>query len=424
MPGDGFDLRRTLLTEQQQIIWESQGLARDAQIIESAALLTEMLTLPFGSYPVPLLLDPTQTAAQWLSAHLRATGRASELTSQGNERLSYQLELAVRFGKTLLVTDCEQLRPPLLEMLQGHVYVRFNKRQLAVGTKLVDLHEQFQLVLISKSHRLQQQLPTEQSGRVNLLRFTVTASGLADQLMSKAIVLKNASLEQQRIELLQREGELLKQRMALQDKLLEQLSKAEGDILRNEPLLASLNEVKQSSAQIDAALDQSGQVKETLLSQFGALRELCVKAAAFYAGLTQGYELSVLVYIELFLGALRGQEESHQLYQRLVRSVYLHLARATPRESQLSLAMWVCRQAYGERITAKEWELFISNFMASADGSAQALSGLPDCMSREAQMKLTQLLQQLPELRAQLQLDKDYVWRGFIDAQTDDVLRK
>ncbi|XP_023163173.2 cytoplasmic dynein 2 heavy chain 1 [Drosophila hydei] len=422
---EGFDLRRTLVTEQQQIIWESQGLARDAQIIESAALLREMLALPFGSCPVPLLLDPTQTAGQWLSAHLRATGRASELTSQGNERLCYQLELAVRFGKTLLVTDCEQLRPPLLELLQLHIYVRFNKRQLAVGNKLVDLHEDFQLVLISKSHRLQQ-LPPEQRGQVNLLRFTVTATGLADQLMSKAIVLKNPALEQQRIELLQREGELLKQRMALQDKLLEQLSKAEGDILRNEPLLASLNEVKRSSAEIDAALEQSGQVKQTLLSQFGALRELCEQAANFYAGLTQGYELSALVYIELFLGALRTQDaqqqQQQQLFERLVRSVYLHLARATPRESQLTLALWVCRQAFGSAIGAKEWELFVSNFMGSADGSSQLIGGLPDCMSRESQLKLAQLLQQLPELKGQLQLDRDYVWRGFIEQQTDDIL--
>ncbi|XP_064546805.1 cytoplasmic dynein 2 heavy chain 1 [Drosophila montana] len=423
LPGTGFDLRQTLVTEQQQIIWESQGLARDAQIIESAALLREMLSLPFGSCPVPLLLDPTQTAAQWLTAHLRAAGRASELTTQGNERLCYQLELAVRFGKTLLVMDCEQLRPPLLELLQGHVYVRFNKRQLAVASKLVDLHEDFQLVLISKSHRLQQQLPPEQRSLVNLLRFTVTATGLADQLMSKAIVLKNPALEQQRIELLQREGELLKQRMALQDKLLEQLSKAEGDILRNEPLLASLNEVKRSSAEIDAALEQSGQVKQTLLSQFGALRELCVQSADFYAGLTQGYELSALVYIELFLGALRAQESQQQLYERLVRSVYLHLARATPRDSQLTLALWVCRQAFGGALGIKEWELFISNFMGSADGSIQLLgNGLPDCISREAQLKLAQLLQQLPELRGQLQLDKDYVWRGFIEQQTDDVL--
>ncbi|XP_015052343.2 cytoplasmic dynein 2 heavy chain 1 [Drosophila yakuba] len=418
-----FDLQRSLLTEQQQIIWESQGLARDAQIIESAALLREMLSLPYGACPIPLLLDPTQTAGAWLMAHLKGSGKPCELTTHGNERLSYQLELAVRFGKTLLVTDCEQLRPPVLQLLQGHVYVRFNKRQLAIGSKLVDLHESFQLVLISKSHRLD--LPEEQRSQLNILRFTVTAAGLADQLMSKAIVLKNGELEQQRVELLQREGHLLKQRMEMQDNLLEQLSKSEGDILKNEQLLESLNEIKQGSARIDEALKQSGQIKATLLAHFGSLRELSTRASTFYAGLIQGYELSALVYIELFLGALsKCDRDESKVYEFLVRSVYMNLARATSRDSQLSLSLWVCHQAYPERLSPKEWELFVNNFMGSSDGSLMLsqLGKLPDCMTREAQLKLAMLIQLFPDLRIKLQLEKDYIWRGFIEAQADDVL--
>ncbi|XP_030382925.1 cytoplasmic dynein 2 heavy chain 1 [Scaptodrosophila lebanonensis] len=422
----GFDLRQALITEQEQIIWESQGLARDVQIIENAALLRQMLSLPFGSCAVPLLLDPTQTASNWLAAHLRSSGRAYELTTQNNERLSYQLELAVRFGKTLLVVDCEELRPPLLQLVQGHTYVRFNKRQLEVGTKLVDLHENFQLVLCSKAPRFQ--MGSEFRGVVNVVLFTVTAAGLSDQLLSKAIVLKNSQLEQQRVELLQKEGELLKQRMELQNQLLEELSSAQGDILRNEQLLRTLEEVKQSSGQIDDALKKSGAVRQTLLAEFGPLRAQCAKAAAFYTGLILGYELSALVYIELFLGALRTldaeKEQETRVYERLVRSVYLHLARATPRSSQLSLSLWICRQAYAESISAKEWELFVTNFMSSAADSSSILGRrtLPDCMSREAQLKLSLLLQQLPTLEDQLQLNKDYVWRGFIEQQTDDVL--
>lgn len=400
-------------------------MARDAQIIESAALLREMLSLPYGACPIPLLLDPTQTAAAWLMAHLKGSGRPCELTTHGNDRLPYQLELAVRFGKTLLVTDCEQLRPPVLQLLQGHVFVRFNKRQLAIGSKLVDLHESFQLVLISKSHRLD--LPEEQRSQLNVLKFTVTAAGLADQLMSKAIVLKNGELEQQRIELLQKEGHLLKQRMEMQDKLLEQLSKSEGDILKNEQLLESLNEIKQGSTQIDEALKQSGQIRDTLLAQFGSLRELSSRAATFYAGLIQGYELSPLVYIELFLGALsKSQRDESKVYDCLVRSVYMNLARATSRDSQLSLSLWVCHQAYPDRLNPKEWELFVNNFMGSSDGSMvlSQLGKLPDCMPKEAQLKLAMLLQLFPDLRSKLQLEKDYIWRGFIEAQADDVLRK
>jgi len=104
----------------------------------------------------------------------------------------------------------------------------------------------------------------------------------------------------------------------------------------------------------------------------------------------------------------------------------MNLARATSRDSQLSLSLWVCHQAYPDRLNPKEWELFVNNFMGSSDGSMvlSQLGKLPDCMPKEAQLKLAMLLQLFPDLRSKLQLEKDYIWRGFIEAQADDVLRK
>lgn len=52
--------------------------------------------------------------------------------------------------------------------------------------------------------------------------------------MSKSIQLKKPDLDIKRVNLLQNEGKLLKQRSELQDKLLLELSSATGDILKNE----------------------------------------------------------------------------------------------------------------------------------------------------------------------------------------------
>lgn len=52
--------------------------------------------------------------------------------------------------------------------------------------------------------------------------------------MAKTIQLKQPELETKRKKLLQDEGQLWKQQMELQDKLLEELSAAQGDILKNE----------------------------------------------------------------------------------------------------------------------------------------------------------------------------------------------
>lgn len=55
-----------------------------------------------------------------------------------------------------------------------------------------------------------------------------------DQLMTKSIQVKQPDLETKRIALLQRESELLKKRQALQEKLLQELSASQGDILKNQ----------------------------------------------------------------------------------------------------------------------------------------------------------------------------------------------
>lgn len=62
----------------------------------------------------------------------------------------------------------------------------------------------------------------------------VVPSFHTDQLMAKSIQLKQPELEEKRLHLLQNEGQLGKQKLELQDKLLVELSSATGDILKNE----------------------------------------------------------------------------------------------------------------------------------------------------------------------------------------------
>ncbi|KAI8114967.1 Cytoplasmic dynein 2 heavy chain 1, partial [Lucilia cuprina] len=431
---ESFDLHKNLLTEQEQIIWESMGLARDAQIIENAAVLRQMLNLPFGSYPIPLLLDPTETAINWLKEYLHSKERPFEVLSQNNQKLAYALELAVRFGKIFIVEDCQELRPPLMQLITNKVYMKFNKKQIEVGSKMVDLHDNFQLVLVTKTPKLS--IESEIFAYISCIPFTVTAVGLSDQLMSKAIIMKNPVLEQKRVNLLKNEGVLLKQRLELEDKLLEELSLAQGDILKNEKLLKTLNEVKESSSFIDKSLKESSEIKDTLLADFTALRELCSKASWFYVNLTSCYELSSMVFIKLFLNALElhdigGANSSTQIelkfYGQLVRETFQYLARSIPKDRHLSLALYVCRTAYKERINDAEWELFVTNFMSGSEGSSLSSSAgygrsqFVESFGKEAALKLQLLVNQKPEMEEKLQLHNFSLWSGFKEGKSAEI---
>lgn len=55
--------------------------------------------------------------------------------------------------------------------------------------------------------------------------------------MSKSIQVKQPELETKRISVLQNESDFLKKRSELQEKLLMELSKSQGDILKNEVII-------------------------------------------------------------------------------------------------------------------------------------------------------------------------------------------
>lgn len=227
-----FSIESAVLKEQDKVIFESMGLIPDQQSMENAAILLQMLKLPFGSAPTPLILDPTGNCFKWLQAYLLSVERSFEITSQNAERFTYNLELAVRFGKVLIVQEAHNVLPPLLSLIYARTYNRFAKKMVQIGGKIVDLHENFQLVLVTTSQNIS--LNGDIKPYLTTMKFTITALGFTEQLMSKWIVLKKPELEQKRIELLKNEGELLQKKAKLQDQLLEELSTAQGDILKNE----------------------------------------------------------------------------------------------------------------------------------------------------------------------------------------------
>lgn len=233
-----FSIEETILKSQDRVIYEAMGLTPDQQSMENAAILTQMLTLPFGSAPLPLLLDPTGQCLKWLKCFLNLMEKPFEETYQNADRFTYNLELAVRFGKVVIVHEGQNLVPPLLSLVTTKTYNRFSKKMVQIGNKLVDLHENFRLILHTNTKSIK--LNGDLSAFINPIHFTITTLGFTDQLMSKWIVLKKPELEQKRVELLKNEGELLQKKTKLQDKLLEELSNAQGDILKNEVRTATV----------------------------------------------------------------------------------------------------------------------------------------------------------------------------------------
>lgn len=137
-----------------------------------------MLPLSFGTAPIPLLLDPTNSAISWLPKYLKSENIPFEIASQHFDRFSYILELAIRFGKTMVIVDCTEIKPPLLGMISCTVQSRFNKKQLPVGNKLVDLHDNFKIILVTRTLSEAISKDSTLDAYVTVIPFTTTCAGL------------------------------------------------------------------------------------------------------------------------------------------------------------------------------------------------------------------------------------------------------
>lgn len=137
----------------------------------------------FGSTPIPVLNDPTKSAVNWLIKYLNSKDIAFEITTQHSDRFTYLLELAIRFGKVLIVDDCNEIKPPLLSIILGTIQMQFNKKFLQVGNKLVDFNEHFKVILATRGTTVFANKIGIIDTFLTVIPFTTTVAGLTGKIL-------------------------------------------------------------------------------------------------------------------------------------------------------------------------------------------------------------------------------------------------
>ena len=124
---------------------------------------------PAASNPKPL-----QNAR--LLAHLKASNATVEAVALHDARFANALELAVRFGKTLVVTEADRVHPLLFPLLRRDLVRQGPRFAVQVGDKVVDFNEAFRLFLVTRHPA--PYLPPDAQSLVTVANFSVTRTGL------------------------------------------------------------------------------------------------------------------------------------------------------------------------------------------------------------------------------------------------------
>ncbi|KAH9593148.1 Dynein heavy chain region D6 P-loop domain [Trypanosoma melophagium] len=349
--------------ESDLLEWKSEGLPGDDLSQENAIAMLDAVQ-------TPLVIDPANQAIEWVKVHLKNKNVITEVTSVQDERFAHTLELAVRFGKTLLVMDVDGIEPILYPILRKDLLSAGAKRVVQVGNKQVDWQDTFRIMLFTR--RTDLVLPPGAAALVLEVNFSVTRFGLENQLLGVTIQHERPELEQQRVELVKKEENLKLELSKLEVRLLNDLVNSHGNLLENTTLISALNDVKTQASNITEALQQSGALQVELNEKRDVYRPFASKGATIFflvkdmEKLNRMYYFGLNDFIGLFLESLDAYKETTDVNHKIselslnfAQKCFFHVCLGLLDCDRLLFGIHLIHGLFPEKFPQPLWDLMV-----------------------------------------------------------------
>ncbi|CAB3978327.1 cytoplasmic dynein 2 heavy chain 1-like [Paramuricea clavata] len=415
----GFDFRRFISSESEQLIWKSEGLPSDDLSMENAMVILKSQMTPF-------LIDPSSRATAWLKNHLKE--QRLEVVNQQDANFSTALELAVRFGKTLIIQEMDSVEPILYPIIRGDLISQGPRFVVQVGEKIIDYNEDFRLFMTTRNSNLE--LPPDAASIIAEVNFTTTRAGLTGQLLAMTIQHEKPELEVKKTELLKKEEDLKVQLAELEESLLETLANAEGNILENKALLDSLNKTKASSTTITESLNDAHTIQTTLDKERDAFLPLAENGSTLFfvisdlAKVNNMYQFSLGAFLRTFQRSLELPDDScttdsriKTLMGSLQSLVYDYVCRSLFKADRLMFALHMVHGMRSDAFQENEWEFFTGFLVADVfkrqDSSRSLTDTLPSWIDPDRVSAVGALKNVFGNLFGQLDLNNADQWSAF-----------
>ena len=209
---------------------------------------------------------------------------------------------------------------------------------------------------------------------MTVINFTVTMSGLVDQLLGDVVGKERPDVEERMVKLVMSIAEDKKQMLDIETKILKSLSESEGNILDDVELIRTLDDSKVVSAMIKQRLEESVRTKAEIDEIRASYMSASTRASLIYfivADLAQVdpmYQFSLAYFKRLFHICIDDSEKSDDLETRLkniidysTEVIYVNICRGLFEKDKLTFSFLVCcailRNA-GE-VSSTEWSLLL-----------------------------------------------------------------
>ena len=283
-----------------RLAWQAASLPADDLCVKNAIILSR-----FNRFP--LVIDPAGQATEYLRRHY---GREREVsvTSFLDASFMKHLESALRFGMTLLVQDVDSIDPVLNPVLNREFHKAGGRVLVQLGGHDVDLSPSFTMFMVTRDPTCR--FTPDLCSRVTFVNFTITPSSLQSQCLSKVLKSERPDVDEKRTNLLRMQGEYQARIRDLEERLLNELSGIEGNILDDDSIMVSLETLKKDASEVAEQVANTAQIMASVDSVTTFYQPFAVAASRMYFTLERMpdvhflYQTSLATFLDTVDGVL------------------------------------------------------------------------------------------------------------------------
>ena len=355
-----FSLEKVLGDPVEIRNWQIMGLPADEFSTENGMLATM-------GRRWPLMIDPQGQANKWVR-NMYASSNL-QIIKLSHKDFLRTLENGIRYGACVLLENVqEELDPALEPVLLKQVFKKGGQNLLHLGDADVPYSDEFRFVITTKLAN-PHYFP-EVCIKVTVINFTVTTTGLEDQLLVDVIKNERPDLEARKDELvvnIAADSAALKD---IEDQILRMLQNAEGNILDDEALIDALDASKKTSAVIEVRLKEAEATTKEINETREGYRCVATRGSIIYfviaslALVDPMYQYSLQYYKALFVLRLQRAEQNDVVNERLnillqdiTTFMYLNICRGLFERHKMLYSFMICANVARQAniISDREW---------------------------------------------------------------------
>ncbi|KAH1168316.1 dynein axonemal heavy chain 1 [Mauremys mutica] len=345
--------------------WQIAGLPNDTLSVENG-VITQF------SQRWTHFIDPQGQANKWIKNLEKENGL--EVAKLSDRDFLRSLENSIRFGKPFLLENVgEELDPALEPVLLKQIYKQQGSTVLKLGDTVIPYHEDFKMYITTN-------LPNphytpEISTKLTLINFTLSPSGLEDQLLGQVVAEERPDLEEAKNQLIISNAKMRQELKEIEDQILYRLSSSEGNPVDDLELIKVLEASKLKAGEIQAKVKIAEQTEKDIDITRLEYVPVAVRTQILYfcvsdlSNVDPMYQYSLEWFLNIFLSGISNSERADTLKKRIVNinnyltfSLYSNVCRSLFEKHKLMFAFLLCvRIMMNEgKINMDEWRYLLS----------------------------------------------------------------